>query len=317
MEEKNKKKQKKNKGKKTLAFLLVGLFVMAFATAGIIQYYGSVEQEVDVTQPIKVNGEEEYSETFQKNVTAGESYLGNFMHVTNDADSSRDFNVKSSYPSDELDVVNYKLETLEDSNDEEQTWGDGLKELDDELEVSVSYEDDKAVFKAEGSSDYDYSQDMMTFAFDTNANGEADFQVQYNTNGEESWQISYVEEGSWSDWKDVPEKFVTDKDEDEFTLKLPISELGGVDSSYKFGVDADGQNSGNGQTFYSADPEKLWHNGETFTSSDNYVSMDVGTEITDTEEVSGKEEVYLVDKITVDPATKSGNYTVTTEILPA
>ena len=43
--------------KKYIAFSLVGLFALSFVVAGIIQYYGSVEQDISIESPITVTGE--------------------------------------------------------------------------------------------------------------------------------------------------------------------------------------------------------------------------------------------------------------------
>lgn len=305
------------KNRKTLTILFVSLFAVALATAGIIHYYSSLEQDVSVEQPIKVNGEEQFTKTFEKEVMAGESYLGNFMKVTNNADDSRNVILNSSF-SDELDVKNYQLETLEDSNNKEMVWGDGLKDLDDKLKVSVLYDDNMVVLSSVAPDDYEYGDDQFTYTIDKNEDGQADFQIQYNPEENKEWKYKEVVDNSWeSEWSELPKEIEVTKDEHEFTMKLPISFLGGVDSGYKFGVDANGENSGNGQTFYSTNPEKLWYNGDDYVSSDNYVEMDIGSQISDSLEISGNDTVYFIDKIAVDNMAESGEYTVMTELLPA
>ncbi len=43
--------------KKYLAFGLMGLFAMSFVVAGLIDYYGSIEQDVNIESPITIDGE--------------------------------------------------------------------------------------------------------------------------------------------------------------------------------------------------------------------------------------------------------------------
>jgi len=67
--------------KKFLAFGLMGLFVMAFAAAAIINYYGSVEQDIVIESPITIDGE---TIEISNGYSCG-SYSGELITITNDA----------------------------------------------------------------------------------------------------------------------------------------------------------------------------------------------------------------------------------------
>lgn len=164
----------------------------------------------------------------------------------------------------------------------EQCWSGGLKELNDKLTVRVRYNGagDKAIFEAWQPEDYGPTgnNDGMTFAYDVNVDGRADFRVQYMDG---VWRYSEVVKDSgnwkWSDWEDVPEEYSYGKDDNgRFWLKLPVDMLGGYDSLYKFGVDSNEKESVC-QTFYSTNPESLW-SGENNVSSDYYVEMTTKSE---------------------------------------
>ncbi|HMB65929.1 MAG TPA: TasA family protein, partial [Patescibacteria group bacterium] len=81
---------------------------------------------------------------------------------------------------------NDRKTTLEDEQKMEQLWTgeeETLGELNDPLQVKVNYDSsDRAVFHAWAPEDYGATgDDLMTFAFDTSADGEADYQIQWNT----------------------------------------------------------------------------------------------------------------------------------------
>jgi len=168
----------------------------------------------------------------------------------------------------------------------EKCWGatPDLLELEDKLTVRVGYVggDDDALFEAWQPEDYGPSgdNDGMTFTYDTDADGVADFQIQYMDG---IWRYSGVNKAAekWekdiptdeSSWKDVPEEFDYGKDSGgRFWVRIPLEVLGGYDSEYKFGVDSNEKES-NCQTFYSTDPAHLWYNGSDYISSDYYVPM--------------------------------------------
>lgn len=191
-----------------------------------------------------------------------------------------------------IDTSYYGLKRLEDTRNIEKIWGGNsdTAELNGQLEVSVGYEgseeDSKnsyVVFKATPPSDYTAGTSLMTFTFDTNVNGWADFQVQYSGNG--VWEYSEIDmvEKKWvkdvDGWQPVPEYLITSKDGREFTLKVPVEILGGFGSTYKFGVQTNGEPSH--QTFYSTDPAHLWYlsSANDYIHSTYYVPMELGTEI--------------------------------------
>jgi predicted ribosomally synthesized peptide with SipW-like signal peptide len=163
---------------------------------------------------------------------------------------------------------------LEDTRNKEQCWGAGTRELNGELKVQVDYdEEDRAVFKAWMPSDYPSEEGLMTFAFDVDTDGEADIQIQWNKDGNQEWKYAKVVNGNWEDWSQLSSDFTAGKRGNYFWLKTPIEFLGGYDSEYKFGVDANKGHNDPCQTFYSTDDEHLWYNGDNYESSEYYVPM--------------------------------------------
>lgn len=68
--------------KKFLAFGVLGLFAFALVTAAVVEYYGSVQQDISIELPIEITGNEpqpigEY---------AGATFSGEDIVITNDAD---------------------------------------------------------------------------------------------------------------------------------------------------------------------------------------------------------------------------------------
>jgi len=193
---------------------------------------------------------------------------------------------------DAIDTSYYGLRRLEDTRNIEKIWGatPDTVELNGQLEVSVGYEvseeDSKiayVVFKATPPVGNGYGADDMTFAFDTDVNGWADFQVQFEQG---HWQYSEVNmaEKKWvkdtdEGWQSVPDELKVSRDGREFTLKVPVEILGGFGSTYKFGVQTNGKPSH--QMFYSTDPAHLWYlaSADDYIHSTYYVPMELGTEI--------------------------------------
>jgi len=139
----NKKKKKNNK--KVLAFLLVGVFVMAFATAGLIQYFGSVNQDISVEQPIKVNGEEEYTQTFSEELTAGETFVGNWLNISNNGNEKRQLVLNTNSSTGvETSYVGYLQLSTKDVNFSENVW-----EVTDGEKATVKYTVKDNEFSAE------------------------------------------------------------------------------------------------------------------------------------------------------------------------
>ena len=67
------------KTKKTLSFVLVGVFAMALVTAGLLTYYGQVNQNIEVNQPIDFT-----STNTLIPCDAGETCDGDLMTIGND-----------------------------------------------------------------------------------------------------------------------------------------------------------------------------------------------------------------------------------------
>lgn len=201
------------------------------------------------------------------------------------------------------------------TEDQQKVWGEGLKDLSDQLEASVMREGDSVVFKATAPSDY-AKDDYMTFAFDTDSNGTADFQIQWNGDsvGTEGWDYKQMDVGS-SSWSEVPSKFVTSKNGRTYTLEVPVSTLKAEDSSYKFGVDSNGQPSENGgQTFISSDSDNLWYNGDNYVSSDHYISMSADRGVV-TLGAGESEDFVFVNKFAVN--LQPDDYKLGTTLVPA
>jgi len=286
-------------------FLLFGLPILAIGlVAAALTYYALATVTLNVNQPIDVDG------VFEQivNCDAGDTCLGEAITISNDGNSDREIVITA------LSVPNYatmsynKLETLEDTRNQEKVWGGNpdLVDLKGQLEVSVSYENGYAVFKATPPSDYDAEKSLTTFTFDTDSNGLADFQVQYD--GSNVWVYSEVDETNsiWfkdtdTGWLNVPSKFITDLEGREFTLKVPMSILG-LDSNYKFGVQTNGE-SGH-QTFYSTDARHLWYDEalKDYVHSTYYVSMDLGIGLSDpaTITISSNSGIVIVPELEID-----------------
>jgi hypothetical protein len=79
--------------KKYIAFGFMGLFVMALATAGLITYYGSIEQDVSIESPITVTGETILAGGF----SCG-SYSGEAITIDNAAPFEVDVEITNDAP---------------------------------------------------------------------------------------------------------------------------------------------------------------------------------------------------------------------------
>lgn len=165
METEKKQKKKKN-NKKVLAFLLVGVFVMAFATAGLISYFGSVDQDISVEQPIKVNGEEEYTQTFSEELTVGDEFVGNWLNISNNGNEKRQLVLNTNSPTGvETSYVGYLQLSTKDVNFSENVW-----EVTDDMKATVKYtvkDDEFSAEVVEGQKDgyklYYYADNVDRF----------------------------------------------------------------------------------------------------------------------------------------------------------
>lgn len=201
------------------------------------------------------------------------------------------------------------------TNDIQQVWSGNpdttLQQLNAELVVSIDYQKDMTRFTAVAPDDYQ-TDDLMTFAFDLDCDKIADFQIQWDG----SWKYKEVVGGSWQNsWSAVPSSYNVGKNARIYWLEIPTDELG---SLFKFGVDSNGLNHGEGQTFYSADPAHLWYNGQNYVSSDYYlvhvVEPDRAVISQGTVHVEADNVVW--QNFTIAPAAASGMYS-TSELVEA
>ena len=80
--------------KKYLVFGLLGLFAVALVSAGLIQYYGSVEQKISIESPIVVSG----ITTELISGFSGESFEGSLITITNNASFSVGVGITNDAP---------------------------------------------------------------------------------------------------------------------------------------------------------------------------------------------------------------------------
>lgn len=314
---------KKQFNKKILVFGILGIFALALVSA--IAYFGFFTATFNVTPLIGVTGAGD--ESFL-NVQAPTTILGNGITLTNNGEESNEVIITSEIiegDSENVDVSYFELENLEDTRNQEKVWGGDpdLVDLEGQLEISVSYEDSYVVFKATTPTDYDAETSLTTFTFDVDSDSIADFQIQYI--GSDAWGYSEVDIGQsasgWvkdiggdnMNWQPVPSEFVTDNNivNREFTLKIPMSILGGLGSDYKFGVQANGVTSH--QIFYSIDARHLWYAEGDYVHSTYYVSMILGIELTSPLTIPAESSVGFVPVYNFDQYA-SGPYTITTEV---
>ena len=312
-------KTKKKFNKKLLTFGVLGIFAIALVSA--IAYFSFFTATFNVTPLIGVTGAGD--ESFL-NVQAPITILGNGITLTNNGGESNEVIITSEVIEGDpanVDVSYFELETLEDTRDQEKVWGGNpdVVTLTGQLEVSVNYEDSYVVFKAITPTDYNAETSEATFTFDTDSDGIADFQIQYM--GSDVWEYSGVDVANliWlkdtsAGWAPVPSDFVTDNDvaNREFTLKVPMSVLGGLGSNYMFGVQANGQPSH--QIFYSTDPAHLWYQTNDYVHSTYYVDMTLGTGLANPLTIPAGDSVEFVPVYNFDQYA-SGPYTITTEII--
>jgi len=177
-------------------------------------------------------------------------------------------------------------QVYKDFRDTEKIWGGDpdlvLLPNDDGLTIKVWYDDVFAYFRATIPECYNPETALTTFTFDVEPDGLADFQIQYDETGE--WVYSEVDETNliWfkdteAGWKEVPSEFIPEHKAGKrvFTLQIPVTVLGGFESDYKFGVQANGEPSH--QLFYSTDPAHLWYQTNDYVHSTYYVPMNVPT----------------------------------------
>jgi len=81
-----------------LTFGLVGLLAITLVSAAILSYYGMLEETVSVTQPITVNGEEEYYfvETIPIDCYAGDTCNGTLLSIKNNGNNNVPIEVTTS-----------------------------------------------------------------------------------------------------------------------------------------------------------------------------------------------------------------------------
>lgn len=156
-----------------------------------------------------------------------------------------------------------------DTLKEIKVWGgENIQASDDQaLKVEVVKDGDMMQFHAESSEINAGSGHTVTW--DIDSDGTADYQVQYKSG---SWQISYVQEGSWTEFTDMPSDFDAEMGDNQFTVEVPVSELGKEGRDYKYGMQI---NLESGNQFLFPDGDALWYNGESYISSDHYQDAEV------------------------------------------
>lgn len=90
-----KTKNKKQNNKKFMMFGLLGLFAMVLVSAGIISYYGQVEQDINIESPIVF-----MSSTSALSGMLQSPVLGDLVTATNNADFDVDVKVRSDVTED-------------------------------------------------------------------------------------------------------------------------------------------------------------------------------------------------------------------------
>lgn len=303
--------------KKSVLGILIAIMAISVASGALLDKYVSITNTADIEQAV-VFEDGNTEKEFTYSGVAGDTMCDSFV-LKNRAEVVAPVSLETSYEPDGDGIYTgyAELEEVSGVQTQEQTWGDGLKNLSDPLEVSVTYHQGYTVFKAEMPEDYSPDEDMMTFTFDKDMNGYADYQIQYNTNDENEWNYAEVNETTenWGDWQTIPDKFVVWKDNDTFALKVPLSEFVNEECSFKFGVDANGQNTGNGQALYPG-PEYLWYNGDNYVSSDNYAEVSF-TPIDPQLNLDAESATPVAVCNHFDVALEGDTYTITTDVNPA
>ncbi len=311
---------------KSIPVLVLVLLGVGLASAALLPYFGRIITTVEVEQSILLDGQD-YTATITDGpfhpAPGGETFcfahdLENKMSIAGTVEL-----VTTHVPAGGITTSYYELETLVDTRNQEKVWGGtpDVVPLTGQLEVSIKYEGENVVFKAITPTDYNAETTLTTFTFDTDSDGIADFQIQYM--GSDVWNYSGVDVASltWdyslTGWESVPSEFVTDNDINnrEFTLKVPMSVLGGLGSNYMFGVQANGV-SGH-QTFYSTDPAHLWYQTNDYVHSTYYVPMDLGTALTTPVTLASGETKDFGLCHAFNVLIMPGNYTITTKVVPA
>ena len=94
--------------KKLLMTVLVGVMAMALVSAGIMAYYGQVNANIDVTQPISVtvDGQDITGGVFTDalSVTAGETETGASIVISNSADTVRNVVISEVVPAEGIEA---------------------------------------------------------------------------------------------------------------------------------------------------------------------------------------------------------------------
>lgn len=126
--------------KKILMFSMIGIFAMALATAGIVNYYSQKQIDISVESPITFNGETELSE--EVTLIAGDGY--NLYLVEGENMLDRDVDVE------------FKFSLLD---------GEGV-ELEDTDGFYLAYSDDIQYAYSEEYGDVDNWEDAQTWMND-------------------------------------------------------------------------------------------------------------------------------------------------------
>lgn len=306
---------------KIIAVLIAMVVLAGVGSAALLSHYGVIDNVVDVGQSVLIDGGNHLQvNIYGENIIAGSTVItGHTLY--NRAEVPATIKLETGYlPDGEGITTTYWIsEVLEDTQNMEKIWGGDpdLVELTGQLEVSISYEDSMAIFKATPPSDY--PADDMTFTFDTDNDDVADFQIQYDEVAFGGWKYSEVNEDTmnWikdeTGWIDVPSEFIVEIDVREFTLKMPLSTLS--IPTYKFGVQTNGEPGH--QTFYSTDPAHLWYDASfgDYAHSTYYVPV-TATEISGDITLEPGELLNFNIANNFNVALMPLEYTITTTVVP-
>ena len=91
---------KRKFNKKLLTFGILGVFALALVTAGLLTYYGQIQQHVNVEQAVTLTGGNCGSNTCSEDAEimhSGDTIVSDVYTLTNNADTSREVGLTTSY----------------------------------------------------------------------------------------------------------------------------------------------------------------------------------------------------------------------------
>ena len=188
------------------------------------------------------------------------------------------------------------------------------------VEFSVDYNSDEAVYTLEVPGFISASGDNFDLTFDTDVNGIPDFQISYRGESQ-SWVYQEVQNSIWVTLG-VPDDISKNKDGETFTVGVSLDRFEGFGSAYRFGI----QGRWNGDT-----PDNLENNlvfqypsnfswGTGYMQSANYYQTTLGTEIPSQGgiyTIKAGEKVDFVMESKTDGNMVGGNCIATVVVSPA